>query len=95
MSRPQDVRIKEAGHLLKEAGGVGCFFLFFFFLRIKDAHCFEIRRFADHTIRHKVLQYHLLLADDQILFNPDCSIRLLLDNIKKRCRCQMKGMARS
>lgn len=30
MSRPQDVRIKEAGHLLKEAGGVGCFFLLFF-----------------------------------------------------------------
>eukprot|EP00731_Ephydatia_muelleri_P022591 Em0015g174a len=31
-------------------------------------------------------------ADDQVLFNPDCSIRLLLDNIKKRCCCQTKDV---
>lgn len=29
-------------------------------------------------------------ADEQILFNPDCSTRLLLENIKKRCHCRTK-----
>lgn len=33
----------------------------------------------------------LLIADEEELFNPECPIRILLEDVKKRCNCVERG----
>ena len=35
---------------------------------------------------------HVTLDDEQLLFNPDCSAKILLDNIKRRCHLSQRGI---
>ena len=37
-------------------------------------------------------QPYYTLDDEQLLFNPDCSPKILLDNIKRRCHVSQRGI---
>lgn len=35
------------------------------------------------------------LANEEEIFNPDCPVRILLEDVKTRCNCNDKGKANS
>lgn len=53
-----------------------------------------ILAFVNYSLRSFAFNYVMqlsLLDNEEELFNPNCVTRNLMDNIRRRCRCQTGG----
>lgn len=51
---------------------------------------FIIVRFGG-TVAYLVIIIIFSSADEEELFNPDCAMRIFVEDVKKRCNCVEKG----